>query len=90
MSAKFNQKGDVVSHRSIGPGEWVVIWTDMSGGGTGHGPHDIYPDGYRLILRKLKKGTKGQIVWSTPEREYYQSCYKPHLPYMKPKRRLGK
>lgn len=25
---------------------WVVTGTEMSGGGTGHGPHDVYPDGH--------------------------------------------
>ena len=89
MAEKFNEKGDVLCHRAIGNGKWVVIWTDMSGGGTGHGKHDVYVDGYRLILRKLKKGTKDEIDWSVKEREYYQSEYKPHLPYIKPLRHLG-
>lgn len=27
---------------------WVVTGTEMSGGGTGHGPHDVYPDGHGI------------------------------------------
>ena len=34
-------------------GEWVVERTAMTGGGTGHGPHDIYPDGWHVTARRL-------------------------------------
>lgn len=51
--------------------EFVVIKTQMTGGGTGHGPHDIYPDGHEVTIRQLKKdGTyddKGQ------DYRFYQS-----------------
>ena len=57
----MNKEGDVISHKDIGPGEWVVITTEMTGGGTGHGKYDIYPDGYEITLRKLREGTKDQI-----------------------------
>jgi len=34
-------------------GEYVVVRAALEGGGTGMGPHDIYPDGHHLTLRKL-------------------------------------
>lgn len=35
-------------------GKYVVIKTEMKGGGTGHGPHDIYPDGHHVTCKNLK------------------------------------
>lgn len=29
--------------------EWLVVKTSVSGGGTAHGPHDVYPDGHRVF-----------------------------------------
>lgn len=37
-------------------GEYVVINTEMTGGGTGHGPHDVYPDGWKVLAKKLSEG----------------------------------
>jgi hypothetical protein len=37
-------------------GAYVVVKTRMTGGGTAHGPHDIYPDGHKVYLKKLKNG----------------------------------
>ena len=34
-------------------GAYVVTKTSFSGGGTGHGPHDIYPDGHHVIAKQL-------------------------------------
>lgn len=39
---------------ALGTCEWVVLHTEMSGGGTGHGPHDVYPDGHRVKARRLR------------------------------------
>ena len=55
-------------------GEYVVIETNFGGGGTGMGPHDVYPDGWKVIARKLKRdGTynpEGRII------SFYQSgCF---------------
>jgi hypothetical protein len=34
-------------------GRYVVYKTAMNGGGTGMGPHDIYPDGHHVYCEKL-------------------------------------
>ncbi|MCP4101413.1 MAG: hypothetical protein GY750_08315 [Lentisphaerae bacterium] len=33
-------------------GKYVVVKTSLEGGGAGHGPHDIYPDGHRVYCVK--------------------------------------
>ena len=35
-------------------GEYVVIKAYMTGGGCGHGPGDVYPDGWEVTCKKLK------------------------------------
>lgn len=40
----------------IPEGEYLVIKTDFCGGGTGHGQHDIYPDGHNVTCKKLRDG----------------------------------
>jgi hypothetical protein len=85
----LNQPGDVIAYPKLGRGQWVVVATCMTGGGTGHGPGDVYPDGHQLILRRLK----GDVVdWTVPEKRFYQSgsfVDSVMLPYLKPVRRLG-
>ena len=54
-------------------GEYVVIKTSYEGGGTGHGPGDVYPDGHRVIATKLQNGK-----WKKEGEEisFYQSgCF---------------
>ena len=34
-------------------GRYVVVKTTFSGGGTGHGPHDVFPDGHHVYCEKL-------------------------------------
>jgi len=68
----MNKQGDVIKHKKLGDGEWVVVSTCMTGGGTGHGPHDIYPDGHQITVRKLEIGTNC-IDWSVEEMKFYQS-----------------
>lgn len=41
---------------SIYIGEYIVVETAMTGGGTGHGPGDVYPDGWHITAKKLKNG----------------------------------
>lgn len=55
-------------------GEYVVELTRMSGGGTGHGLHDVYPDGHHVRARRLSESgfydPNGIVV------EFYQSgCF---------------
>lgn len=38
--------------------EYVVIEAKMQGGGTGHGPHDVFPDGWCITAKRLKSGRK--------------------------------
>jgi len=38
--------------------EYVVVEARMQGGGTGHGPHDVFPDGWHVIAKRLKPGRK--------------------------------
>ena len=33
-------------------GKYIVCSTSFSGGGTGHGPHDVYPDGHHVFCVK--------------------------------------
>jgi len=68
----MNKTEDVIKHKKLGKGEWVVISTTMTGGGTGHGPHDIYPDGHQITCRKLKPNSN-EIDWTVKEKKFYQS-----------------
>lgn len=43
-------------HFIINENEFVVIRTAFDGGGTGHGPHDVYPDGHHVFCKALKNG----------------------------------
>lgn len=56
-----NRKGDFsLCHHDVRIGEpfeylagrYVVIKTSEEGGGTRHGPHDVYPDGHRVYCVK--------------------------------------
>lgn len=33
--------------------KWLVVKTEMTGGGTGHGPNDVYPDGHKVTAIRL-------------------------------------
>jgi len=37
----------------IGAGRYLVEKAEWGGGGTGHGPHDVYPDGWQVNIRRL-------------------------------------
>jgi hypothetical protein len=52
-------------------GCYVVEHAAMEGGGTGHGAHDIYPDGWHIRARKLK--ADGSYNPMGVEIEFYQS-----------------
>lgn len=34
-------------------GDYIVVKTTKDGGGTGHGPHDVYPDGHHVWCEKI-------------------------------------
>lgn len=55
-------------------GEWLVVDAYLGGGGTGMGPHDIYPDAWHIVLQKLgagdKVGYKSGNAWARKEFEY--------------------
>jgi len=90
IPSSFNWPGDVLVHRKLGAGEWVVVSTCLTGGGTGHGGYDVYPDGHQLTLRRLKPGTD-QIDWAVDEQKFYQSgsfVDAVMLPYVKPRGNL--
>ena len=36
-------------------GTYVVTKTQMTGGGTGHGPHDVYPDGHHVTAMSMEE-----------------------------------
>lgn len=40
----------------------VVYKTTFDGGGTGHGPHDIFPNGHRVHYIDLEKVEVGDII----------------------------
>lgn len=42
--------GERVTDRAA---RFVVEEAKMDGGGTGHGPHDVYPDGWHVVARLL-------------------------------------
>lgn len=38
--------------------KWRVLTTCMTGGGTGHGPGDVYPDGHRVEAQRVGRVEK--------------------------------
>lgn len=57
MAARYTNKaqvGDVIIIDEKKALEYIVIRAELEGGGTGHGPHDIFPDGWHVKARKLK------------------------------------
>jgi len=39
-------------------GTYAVVRTAMDGGGTGHGPGDVYPDGHHVYCRRVSDGKR--------------------------------
>lgn len=67
-------------------GEYVVVNTALTGGGTGMGSHDTYPDGWHVIAKKLKNGEYDNDGLTI---EFYQSgCFSAMLPDIEPIRRM--
>jgi len=61
----FLKEGDIFveigEKKILIEGSYLVEKTTVDGGGTGHGPGDIYPDGHHVYARRLLKGTE----WNT-------------------------
>ena len=54
--------------------KYVVEATAFTGGGTGMGPHDVYPDGHHVLARRLSKN--GVYDPKAKAVEFYQSgCF---------------
>jgi len=62
-------------------GRYVVYSTATDGGGTGHGPNDVYPDGHHVFCDRLDS-----VVRDKSHRvDFYQSgCFTAMLPDLKP------
>ena len=50
---------------------YVVERVEMEGGGTAHGPHDIYPDGWHVSAREL--GVDGNYLPDSELISFYTS-----------------
>ena len=57
MNKDFLQEGDVIKlteeHNAGALGKYVVYKTAFTGGGTGHGPHDVYPNGHKVFCESI-------------------------------------
>jgi hypothetical protein len=57
-------------------GRYVVYKTAMDGGGTGHGQHDVYPNGHHVFAERLDD--------PSVRVDFYQSgCFTAMLPKLK-------
>jgi hypothetical protein len=63
-----NTTGEVIKHEKLGYGEWVVIETNMSGGGKAMF-NDYYDDAHTLYLRPICNGV---IDNSGKPKHFYQ------------------
>ena len=70
-------------------GLYVVVQTEMKGGGCAHGPHDTYPDGHCVYANKIvPQGSLGEPkskVVSDFQVYFYQSgCFTNMIENIKP------
>jgi len=50
---------ETIQHKIPRVGEYVVVSTEYCGGGTGMGPHDVFPDGHMVIAKPVNgRGTR--------------------------------
>lgn len=71
-------KGDVVIGGELAylAGRYVVYKTSHDGGGTGHGPNDVYPSGHHVFAERLDD--------PSVKVDFYQSgCFTAMLPDLK-------
>lgn len=74
MDEKYTKKaqvGDVIIIDEKKALEYIIIQAELEGGGTGHGPHDIYPDGWHVKARKLN--SDGSYNPKAETIDFYQS-----------------
>lgn len=65
-------------------GTYVVTKTCTDGGGTGHGPGDVYPDGHHVFCKLLESSTV-DLRKQTIEVEFYQSgCFNCMIKHIEP------
>ncbi len=70
----------------IEPGEFVVIDTAFTGGGTGMGPHDTYPNGHEVTCKRL---VGGEYDANGVEVSFYQSgCFTAMIKDIEPLRKM--
>ena len=64
---------------SRGEALFVVEKAQMQGGGTGHGPHDVFPDGWYVEARRLHDdcsyNSQGEVI-----RFYQSGCFTCFIP----------
>ena len=77
MDAKYTKKamvGDIIIPDEEKGIEYVVVRAELEGGGTGHGPHDIFPGGWHITARMLQED--GSYDPKMDVIEFYQSgCF---------------
>ena len=54
---RTNGAGETLNTKKFA-GSYLVQDARSQGGGTGHGPGDVYPDGHHIIATKLKSGNE--------------------------------
>ncbi len=59
---------------------WVVVETATTGGGTGHGPHDVFPDGHQVTIKLLNYNNKGLLKGHHSIRFYQSGCFTGLIP----------
>lgn len=70
--SKQVQEGDVIR---LGQTLFVVEEAQMGGGGTAHGPHDVYPDAWQVKARALRKNGKYDPKGKIREFNQMTTCF---------------
>ena len=70
---RLAELGDVIL---LDENEWVVIKVEWEGGGCGHGPGDVYPNGWSVTVKKLIPNSAIPYDVEEEERQFYQTgCF---------------
>lgn len=74
MKEYYAKEGDVIQIPGK-TGEFLVIDAEFTGGGTGHGPYDVYPDAWHVTAKKVYDGKPvGRSVKFTQNTNNYSDC----------------